>query len=413
MDLTNLIGYLTALGVGLLMGTERERSHDGMAPAGVRTFTLVALLGAIVADFESMPALLTFGFVIGLFAALAYRAGSKESPGLTTEVALVIAYVLGALAMSRGALAGLLGVVVTILLASRPALHEFVRTRLTNDEVRDGLVLLASVLIVLPLLPDRTIDPWGVLNPRLIFMLAVLFMAINAAGYIALRALGPTRGLALAGLLSGFVSSTATHSAMGTRAKSHPAEQRAAVAGAALSSIATVIQLAVLLALTSLPLLRALAVPLLCSGLVATVYGGLFMWRAARESGKRAKENPGRAFNPLSALAFAALIGAVIVGSALLVRWLGPKGAVVGAALSGFADAHAGAVSAGSLLRVDAVGLRTASLAVLAAFSTNAITKCIVATTSGGPGFALRLAPGLVLMTAAAWLGVAAEHLAD
>lgn len=413
MDLTNLIGYLTALGIGLLMGTERERSHDGMAPAGVRTFALVALLGAIVADFESMPALLTFGFVIGLFAALAYRVSSKESPGLTTEVALVIAYVLGALAMSRGALAGLLGVVVTILLASRPSLHEFVRTRLTDDEARDGLLLLAAALIVLPLLPDRTIDPWGVLNPRLIFMLAVLFMAINAAGYVALRALGPTRGLPLAGLLSGFVSSTATHSAMGTRARAHPAELRAAVAGAALSSIATVAQLAVLLALTSLPLLRALAVPLLCSGLVATVYGGLFMWRATRESGKREKENPGRAFNPLSAVAFAAVVGAVIVGSALLVRWLGPKGAVLGAALSGFADAHAGAVSAGSLLRVDAVGVRTASLAVLAAFSTNAITKCIVALTSGGAGFALRLAPGLALMIAAAWLGVAAEHLAD
>lgn len=413
MDLSNLIGYLTALGIGLLMGIERERRQDGSAPAGVRTFTLVTLLGAIVADFDSVPALLVFGFVIGVFAALAYRNSAKADPGLTSEVALVIAYVLGALSMSRGALAGFLGVLVTILLASRTVLHDFARTRLSAGEGRDGLILLASALIVLPLLPDRTIDPWGVLNPRLIFMLAVLFMAINAAGYIALRALGPARGLPLAGLLSGFVSSTATHSAMGARAKSHPAELRAAVAGAALSSIATVIQLAVLLALTSLPLLRALAVPLLCSGLVATAYGGLFMWRAARESGAIRNESPGRAFNPSSALAFAALIGTVIVGSALLVQWLGPKGAVLGAALSGFADAHAGAVSAGSLLRVDAVGLRTASLAVLAAFSTNAITKCIVAMTSGGRDFALRLAPSLLLMTAAAWLGVAAEHLAD
>lgn len=413
MDLSNLIGYLTALGIGLLMGIERERRQDGTAPAGVRTFTLVTLLGAIVADFDSVPALLVFGLVVGMFAALAYRNSAKADPGLTSEVALVIAYVLGAMSMSRGALAGFLGVLVTILLASRTMLHDFARTRLSAEEGRDGLILLASALIVLPLLPDRTIDPWGVLNPRLIFLLAVLFMAINAAGYIALRALGPARGLPLAGLLSGFVSSTATHSAMGIRAKSHPAELRAAVAGAALSSIATVIQLAVLLALTSLPLLRALAIPLLLSGAVASAYAGLFMWRAARKPANTAATRPGRAFNPYGALAFAALLGGVIVGSALLVRWLGPRGAVLGAALSGFADAHAGAVSAGSLLRVEAVGLQTASLAVLAAFSTNALTKAIVAAASGGAGFAIRLIPGLGLMTAIAWIGLAAEHLAD
>jgi len=279
-------------------------------------------------------------------------------------------------------------------------LSAFVLDTLTGQEVHDGLLLAAAALIVLPLLPDRAVDPWGVINPRLIFTLAVLFMAVNALGYVALRLFGATRGLALAGFISGFVSSSATHSAMGARARAAPGTARAAAAGAALSSVATVLQLAIVLALSSVAVLRALLWPLLASGIVAVLYGLAITWHAQSEE---ARSGAGRAFRLSHALGFALLMGTVIAGAALLVAWLGPRGAVIGAALAGFADAHAGALSAGSLHRSATVDLVTACVAVLAAFSTNALTKAGISLWSGGPKFALRVVPGIALMLAAAW----------
>ncbi|MBV6423653.1 MAG: hypothetical protein NAOJABEB_01454 [Steroidobacteraceae bacterium] len=405
----HLGGLAAALGIGLLIGVERERAHGAReSMAGVRTFTLVSLLGALAALLESTPALLVFALIVAGFAAIAYRRFDAGDPGLTTEVALVVTYMLGALAMSATALAAGLAVLVTILLLARSRLHDFVRHRLTAREVADGLTLAAAALIVLPLLPDRPVDPWGLLNLRLVFLLAVLFMAINAVGYVALRALGTRRGLPLAGFLGGFVSSSATHSAMGARARVSPAASRAAVAGAALSSIATVLQLAALLAVTSVPLLETMALPLALAGGSAVLYGGFFMWHAQGSDDAAA---PGRAFSLAAAVGFALLMGTVMAGSALLVHWLGPQGAVVGSALAGFADAHAGAVSAGALHRNGDVDVSIAGVAVLAAFTTNALTKAGISAWSGGRAFALRIVPGLVLMVAAAWSGLLLERI--
>jgi len=394
-------GIATAIGIGLMIGIERERAHAGRdAQAGVRTYTLVALLGALAVLVFSSFGLIAGALIVAAFAALSYRRTSAADPGLTTEVALVLTYVLGVLAMTQPILAGGIGVLVTILLAARTRLHGFVLDTLTGQEVHDGLLLAAAALIVLPLLPDRAVDPWGVINPRLIFTLAVLFMAVNALGYVALRLFGATRGLALAGFISGFVSSSATHSAMGARARAAPGTARAAAAGAALSSVATVLQLAIVLALSSVAVLRALLWPLLASGIVAVLYGLAITWHAQSEE---ARSGAGRAFRLSHALGFALLMGTVIAGAALLVAWLGPRGAVIGAALAGFADAHAGALSAGSLHRSATVDLVTACVAVLAAFSTNALTKAGISLWSGGPKFALRVVPGIALMLAAAW----------
>lgn len=394
-------GIATAIGIGLMIGIERERAHAGEAvQAGVRTYTLVALLGALAVLLVPPFGLIAFALAVAGFAALSYRRTSVTDPGLTTEVALVLTYMLGALAMTQPILAGGIGVLVTILLASRTRLHGFVRDTLTAQEVHDGLLLAASALIVLPLLPDRAVDPWGALNPRLVFTLAVVFMAVNALGYIALRLFGARRGLALAGFISGFVSSSATHSAMGARARATPKTARAAAAGAALSSVATVLQLVIVLALSSAAVLRALLWPLLASGTVAVLYGLAFMWHAKSDE---VELEPGRAFRLSGALGFALLMGAVIAGAALLVVWLGPRGAVIGAAIAGFADAHSGALSAGSLHRGASIDLGTACAAVLAAFSTNALTKAGISLWSGGPKFALRVIPGIVLMLAAAW----------
>ena len=200
------------------------------------------------------------------------------------------------MAIKHPAFAAGLGVVVAVLLAARSALHRFVRSVLTDDELRDLLIFAAATLVVLPLLPDKPIGPYGALNLRTVWTIVILVMAVSALGYVAVRLVGPRYGLPLAGLASGFVSSSATIGAMGTRAKEEPALMKPAVAGAVLSSVATVVQLAILIAATNMPTLQALWLPLVLSGAAAMLYGGAFtLWALKQKTQKH--ETQGNAFS--------------------------------------------------------------------------------------------------------------------
>ena len=219
------LGFLVALGVGLLIGIDRERKKgEGPArqAAGLRTFTLAALLGAvaIVTGGELLLAAVALGVVA--FAGLSYWRARDSDPGLTTETALVLVTLLGGLAIREPAFAAGLGVVTAVLLAARSALHRFVLAVLTDQEIRSLLIFAGATLVVLPLLPDRAIGPYGALNLHTIWIVVILVMAVSALGYIAVRLLGARYGLPLAGLAAGFISSIATIGSMGARARKEP-----------------------------------------------------------------------------------------------------------------------------------------------------------------------------------------------
>jgi uncharacterized membrane protein (DUF4010 family) len=163
-----IISLGAALAVGLLIGIERERSK-GQGPrraaADVRTFTLIALAGAISLQVGDLPVFLVVTAVVGAFAALSYLRSFRRDPGLTTEVAMMVTLLLGGLALHEPQLAGALAVIVTIVLASRTPVHAWIRNFLTDEEVRDGLILAAASLVILPLLPKQPVDPWGAARP--------------------------------------------------------------------------------------------------------------------------------------------------------------------------------------------------------------------------------------------------------
>jgi uncharacterized membrane protein (DUF4010 family) len=396
-----------ALAVGLLIGIERER-HKGQGPsraaAGVRTFTLISLAGAISLELGGLPAFLVTAALIGAFTALSYLRSFRDDPGLTTEVAMLVAVLLGGLTLHNPQLAAGLAVVITIILASRTRVHDWINNVLTDEEVRDGLLLAAAALVILPLLPKQAIDPWGVVNPRKLWTLAVLVMAINGLGYVAMRTLGAKIGLALAGLFSGFVSSTATIGAMGARSKSRPELHRSAVAGAAASSIATVVQLGIVVGLVSTATLKMLLPSLLLAGLTALAYAGLFTLRSVRETTQQ--DMPaGRPFSPKTAIVFVLIVGAALAISTALTKWLGNNGLLLATGVAGLADSHAAAISAASLAVGGQTEVQLAAIAVLIGFSTNAISKTVVAFSLGDRRFALQLLPGIVLMVLAAWAG--------
>ena len=181
------------------------------------------------------------------------------------------------------------------------------------------------------------------------------------------------------------------------------------MAGAAVSCVATVVQLAIVIGLVSMPVLQSLALPLLAAGLAAAVYAALFTIRSARESGD-CEAPAGRPFDPKTAFVFVAVVGIALIGSALFTQWLGSRGLLIASAVGGFGDAHAPAISAASLAAQGSAGIELAAIAVLTGFTTNGISKIIVATTVGDSSFALQLAPGIALSIAGAWIALAGTH---
>jgi uncharacterized membrane protein (DUF4010 family) len=398
-----------ALGVGLLIGAERERrkqERPSPSAAGIRTFTVATLAGAVSLLVGGVVLLSVVTAATAAFAALAYwRAQGEDDPGLTTEAALVLAVLVGALAVPQPMIAAGVGVVVAILLAARTPLHHFVGSVLTGDEVRSGLMLAGATLVVLPLLPDRPMGPYQALNPRSIWLVVVLLLGIGAAGHVAIRTLGVRFGLPLAGLAAGFVSSTAAIGAMSARAAKTPNLLAGAVAGAVLSTVATIAQLAVLLAALSTPTLRAMAAPLVCAGLAAAAYGAVFTLRALRQPPAEEDADAGQAFSLPTALIFAATLAVILVISAALTARFGGAGAAVGAAAAGLVDAHAAAISMASLAAAGSIDPRAAVLPILVGLTTNTLSKTIFAMSGGQRAFVWRVVPGLLLVTAAAWAG--------
>ena len=295
-----LLNLVAALGIGLLIGAERERRKEGgpaRSPAGIRTFTIASLAGAasVMTGGAGMLAVTVTG--VAVLTAIAYLRSRSDDPGLTTEIALIVTALLGGMAMQQPVLAAGMAVGVAALLAARTPLHHFVRSVLTEREVNDAMIFAGATLVVLPLLPDQALGPYGALNPRSIWIVVILVMAISAAGYVLVRILGARFGLPLAGFASGFISSAATIGAMGARAQKSPDVVSAAVAGAALSTVATVIQMCLVLAATSPATLRALSAPLICAGIAAAAYGAGFTLRALRER-DTAEPQPGQRVQP-------------------------------------------------------------------------------------------------------------------
>jgi uncharacterized membrane protein (DUF4010 family) len=255
------LDYGVALAIGLLIGAERER-RKGNGPTrsamGIRTFSTVSLLGAVSLTLGGPTLLAVIALAVAGLAAMAFRLSHEQDPGFTMEAALLLTLLLGALAMSEPALASGLAVILTILLTARTVLHRFVSTILSEDELNNALILAAAALVLLPLAPDQYLGPFNALNPRTIWKIVILIMSISATGYISLRVMGPRIGLPITGLTSGFVSSAATISSMGARAAQNPNLLWGAVAGAVLSTVATVIQMTVVLEATNQATLSAL-----------------------------------------------------------------------------------------------------------------------------------------------------------
>jgi uncharacterized membrane protein (DUF4010 family) len=256
----------------------------------------------------------------------------------------------------------------------------------------------ALMFIVLPLLPDRPLGPYGVLNPAKVWLLVVLLTGIGWLGYIGVRALGPQRGLLVTGLAGGFVSASATTASMGRLSRT-AVGLRAALASALAASLATFLQLLIVIGYVDAAVLRRLWLPVVAAavvlvGVAAAVYRG-----AGRDHPDAAADvatvPAGRPF----ALRPALILATVLVCALLVGRWgaavLGPQGAVLASFAAGLADAHAGSIAAASLAAQGDITVDTALAAIAAALGSNLLVKIALAFAAGGRRFGLGFTAGM------------------
>ena len=406
----------SALGCGLLMGIERER-RKGDGPfrslAGVRSFALAALSGAAAALIGSMALVAVVGVFIAALAVTAYARDRSGDPGVTTEIALLLAYLIGVLCVRDQLLAAALAVAATGLLAARDSLHQFSRDWLQPGEVRSGLILAALLLLVAPLVPNEPL--WqGLLNPQVVMRLLLVLLVIQSLAHVGRRLLQARHAIALSALASGFVSSTATIASLGMEARENPAAARSHAGAAVLSCVATMVQIVVVAAAVQPLWLARLWAPALAGAVVAGAWGWWQVRAAlaapgeAQDASLRPQFPPDTAmFKLRDAALIAILLTAVQVGVHLLTRWQGDAGMLAGALLAALADVHASA--AALLVQGGPASPSAPAIAqgLMAALLVHAGSKSAVALASGGWRYALAVAPGILAHTLA-FVGVMA-----
>ena len=374
------------------------------SPAGIRTFAITSLSGAVSFILGGVQLLAVVAASVAVLVSVSYWRAQDKDPGLTTEIVLVLTALLGGLSIQSPQLAAAMAVTVTLLLHAKDWLHNLVTSLISKAELDDALIFAAATLVILPLVPDRQFGPYMALNPRSIWTVIVLIMAISAAGHIAVRLFGARYGLPLTGALSGFISSTATIGAMGARAAKSGDLMMACVAGAVLSTVATIAQMALVVATISTPTIYSLSMPLLFAGTAAVAYGAGFTLLAIRHPGSETTPTEG-VFSLWNAVSFGAILAVILVVSSGLQARFGASGVLLAAVVGGLADTHAAAISVASLVASGKVTPEEAVVPILAGLTSNTLSKVIIAVSSGGWAFALRVVPGLLFVTLAAWAG--------
>ena len=407
METGELLSRLAvALGIGLLVGLERgwrlRDEAEGSRIAGFRTFALSGLLGGAAAALAAATAPVVLGIALAAYAAtfaafhwIDARSGKRS---VTSAVAGLLTFVLGALAVLGDQTATIAAAVATtLLLALRQPLHRWLAS-LEWPEIRAVLILLAMTFLLLPVLPDRPVDPWGALNPREIWMFAILVAAISFAGYVAVRLFGERLGILMAAMAGGIASSTATTLTLARLGRQEPASHLLITAGILAASTVMTVRVGALALVLNPVLLRPLAPALAAMGLVLVLVTLLCLLGPRRSGAAQLQIR-----NPLDlgmALQLAALIAAVMLATRLLQTPEGEGGILGMAAISGLVDVDALTISMARMSRDD-VGPAIAAHAIALAVAVNSISKAGIALWVGGARIGLQVSAATLLALAA------------
>jgi uncharacterized membrane protein (DUF4010 family) len=413
LDLFQRLGL--ALGIGFLVGVEREWKHrdaaEGDRAAGVRTHAIIGLMGGVVA--AMLPAIgplgfaaLTLGFAAAIVVFKVRESQIDQDISVTGTIAALLVFALGAYSVVGSVvIAAAAGVALAGLLAFKQAIHGWI-DKITWKELQSALLILAATAIALPLLPDRTVDIWDAINPRELWLLTILVAGASFAGYVAVRLLGEDVGLFAGAAAGSLVSSTVVTAELGRRVRAGESGPALAAAAAALAAAVSVARVGVLISIAAVVVLPQVA-PALAVATIAFLGAAFAIRRFAKDkdgsgAGRETLRSPLEAW---SVLKFAAFLGAVIVVGRVVAEQFGEAGLLPFAATAGLADVDAVALAAGSLAR-GGLEPSVGGHAVLIAVLVNTFSKGGIAWVTGGWRYAslyLAAAIAAALLAAAVW----------
>lgn len=384
-----------SLVLGALIGLEREwrqRWEDRHFFAGVRTFTLFALFGttsALIAELSSiwflLIAFLGFSAVITASAVLSSR--YIEEPGLTTEISALLTALIGVLVYYElFEISVALAVGITVLLSIKPRLQAFAG-RLEQEDLYATLKFAIITFIVLPVLPNEALGPFGAFNPYQTWLMVVLIAGLSFLGYVAIKVLGPRRGIGLTGMLGGFVSSTAYVLTYARRAREHEQLLRMFAFSIVLASTIMFPRQLIEVAIINPALLQRLWPPF--AGMIgAGLLGCAVLWfqfdrTAAQEEGSElALRNP---FRLTSALTIGALYAVITLLATAASQWFGGQGVLAFSALSGLTSTNTITLSLSNLSRDGQISAHIAAQGIVLASLVNTGLKASLVLALGGP----------------------------
>lgn len=402
----------SALGLGLMLGLERERDHAQSGEeqvAGVRTFSLVALIGATGAWLHveaglTWLLLATFAAVAGLALVSYYVTASRGDVGATTEMTVLMTFLVGALCgIGSQGLAVALTVTVLLLLSSKGSTQRFVG-RVEAADIEATLKFAIITAIVLPLLPNRNFGPppLDVLNPYKVWLMVVLISGLNFASYVLVKVVGQEHGIGLTGVLGGLLSSTAVTLGFSQRSRAEPALAPSFTLGILVAWTVMFFRVLIVVALIDAPLARRLGPAVGLLGLVNLAACALLWMRTERgESTVKSGSNP---FELGEAIKFGGIFGVVTFVAKAAQVYLGNAGLYLAGAIAGLTDVDAIALSMASLAQQDAASVGPAALTILIALVANTLVKAGMALGLG----AAELRRPMLLATVALLLAAAA-----
>ena len=398
---------VVALGIGFFIGIQRESVYDDPERrlfAGVRTFALISLAGfvaALAAD-QLASALPFVGvlLVLGVLLALSYHKDVREGkPGMTTEIATVLTFLIGAVCYwNQILLAAALGVALMALLSLKPQFRTLAHA-ITREDIYATLKFAVISIIVLPILPNRNFGPppYDVFNPYKIWLMVVFISGISFLGYVMIKIIGAQRGIGLTGLLGGLASSTAVTLSFSQRSRTNP--ELAHPFSLAIIVAWTVMFVRVLVVVFALnaALAYRLLLPMTASLVAGLFYCGyLYLRQRTYEKEDLTFVNP---FELGPALKFGALYTVILLISTAARVEFGSTGIYISSCVSGLADVDAIALSMVDLVRASAsLDLTVAARAITIAAMSNTLFKGVFALATGSPALRRALWPGMVLM---------------
>lgn len=391
-----------ALALGLLVGIERgwsDRGQGSGVTAGIRTFGLIGLCGALVAIIaqELGQLVMAAGLIavtILLVASHVVESRFDNDPGITTVTAGLVTFLLGALPVyGYYSLAAAGAVLASVLLSLKPILHGWIE-RLSRDDWYATLKLLLISVVLIPLLPDQHYGPWQALNPYELWWMVVMIAAISFLGYVAMKVVGSHKGLLLTGLLGGLASSTATTLSLAKLYRSG-ASINSATSGILVASAMMFPRVLLVVWVLNSQLGEKLLLPVAAMCLTALL-GGFIHWRKETkpESNEITLNNP---FRVLPALQFGLILACVILITAAGRHWLGDQGLYLASFIASLADVDAVVLSVVKLAETE-IGLELAANVAVLAMVGNTLSKNGLAMVAGDARLAGRLLPWILLV---------------